>query len=170
MFTLVEHAFEHDRKLSVIRNWNSFGTVGKAVTPGCCLIGLRLEGRGNKVPDLLGLDPGKRDAVPEVRSFWLLFSVRHGGPDAGGRFAGHGVISAGARLESGSGSSPSRRIYVPCEEGAASLGMPRRSRGDLLPSLSALDRQVRDGDFPLSLVLSVGNGCRKWLWMFLQSP
>lgn len=170
MFNLVNYAFEHNRRLSIIRNYHSYGIPGKTIKPDRCLaeiwIGPCLEGRGQKAPGRLGLDTGKGDADPELPSLRPLLSAGHRGPDAGAWFAGRGVIYAGVRLESGSGSPAKRRANVLCTEGAAPLGMPGRSRGDLLPALPAWARKVPPlcsgaGDFSLSPVLARRERLRK---------
>lgn len=112
-----------------------------------------MEGRGQKVPDRLGLDTGKGNAVPELPSLRPLLSAGHRGPDAGARFSGRGVTYARVRLESWSGCPGKRRANVPRTGGAAPLGMPGRSRPGL--------EKCRAGDFYLSLVLATGERLRK---------
>lgn len=174
---LVEHTFEHSRRFSIIRNYHSYGIAGKTIKADCCLaeiwIGPNLEGRGQKVPDCLGMDTSKSDAVPELPPLLPLLLAGRRGPNAGARFAGHGVIHSEVRLESGLGSPG---MDVPCMGRAAPLGMPGRSRGDLLPALPAWAGKVPSlcsgaGGLCLSLVLCRRERLRKvMLAASLKSP
>lgn len=63
LFNLAEYALEHNRRVSVIRNYRSYGTAGNEACQSFGS-GRVWRGRGKNVLDRLALESDKGGAVP----------------------------------------------------------------------------------------------------------